>query len=88
MNDTYCEICEGPADMYTTEVGGDNYEDRGATNSSHCKRKKLEKPSCIFQLVTALTCQDSSRGFLLLAFDSPPMPTVCGKLRWQLADHQ
>ena len=39
MNDTFCEICNGTADFYTTEVNGNNIEDRGATESSQCKRK-------------------------------------------------
>ena len=40
MNDTYCELCNGTADMYTTETNGDRYQDQGASEESHCKRKK------------------------------------------------
>ena len=46
MNDTYCEMCQGEAYMYTTETGGDQYEDQGASEQSHCKRKKSHSSKC------------------------------------------
>ena len=46
MNDTYCEMCQGSADMYTTETDGDQYEDQGASEESHCKRKKSRSRKC------------------------------------------